>query len=516
VGRPGAEVVGELTPSIRRPIAHARERNEEHDPYTANYLDEGKTLALAFVLAAALAAAAAGLAHADPTTFTVNSTNDPGADGVCDAAECTLREAIIEANANPGADTIGFDIPGAGVQTITPATALPAITEAVTINGYSQPGASANTLAAGSDAALKIELSGASAGTANGISLTGPDSVVKGLIINRWTTGVLVDSVGASGNRVEGNHIGTGASGNENLGNASDGVLIFLAPNNVVGGTAPAARNTISGNGDNGIEVSENGATGNRILRNSISGNGRLGIDLAGGIANASRVSANDAGDPDAGPNNLQNFPVITSATTFGGQTTIQGTLNSTPGDSSNLQFFSSLTADPSGFGEGETYAGQTNVLTNSPNGNAVFSFATATPVAGGRFVTATATNANTGDTSEFSEAAVVESSTPPPPSGCTIIGTEGDDTLLGTPGDDVICTLGGRDEADGGGGNDIVRGGTGIDDLSGGLGSDGLYGESGSDTLDALDGVRRNDLADGGSGVDTCSADKKDRRVGC
>ncbi len=82
------------------------------------------------VLAALLVTAAARAA-----TYTVTSTADSGAG--------SLRQAITDANGNPGADTINFNIVGSGVHTIAPATALPNLTDAVTINGYSQPGASA-------------------------------------------------------------------------------------------------------------------------------------------------------------------------------------------------------------------------------------------------------------------------------------------------------------------------------------------------------------------------------------
>ena len=93
-------------------------------------------------------------------------------------------------------DTINFNIPASDpkcapnsgdppVCTISPTSALPDITEAVSIDCYSQPGASSNTLDTGNNATLKIELSGTSAGAgANGIRITGPDSVVKGLVIN--------------------------------------------------------------------------------------------------------------------------------------------------------------------------------------------------------------------------------------------------------------------------------------------------------------------------------------------
>lgn len=82
------------------------------------------------------------------STFTVNLTGDQpdfsGSDGRCDAdasafngVQCTLRAAIQQANAAPGADTINFNVPGIGVKTISPASALPDVTEQVTIDGYS-------------------------------------------------------------------------------------------------------------------------------------------------------------------------------------------------------------------------------------------------------------------------------------------------------------------------------------------------------------------------------------------
>ncbi len=82
----------------------------------------------------------------EPQTFVVTSPADPG-DGVCNTT-CTLREAISAANAKPGADVINFNIPGiGGTLTVAPTSALPSITDPVTIDGYTQPGASANTLA---------------------------------------------------------------------------------------------------------------------------------------------------------------------------------------------------------------------------------------------------------------------------------------------------------------------------------------------------------------------------------
>ena len=74
-------------------------------------------------------------------TFTVTTTNDAGAG--------SLRAAIIDANAAAGTDTIDFNIAGAGVHTINLTSALPTITGAVTIDGYTQTGSSVNTCGRG-------------------------------------------------------------------------------------------------------------------------------------------------------------------------------------------------------------------------------------------------------------------------------------------------------------------------------------------------------------------------------
>jgi len=163
------------------------------------------TLGVLLALMAASLMMAAEPAHAE-TTFTVKNTNDIGAG--------SLRQAILNANATSGADTIEFDIPGSGVQTIAPAAALPRITEAVTINGYSQPGAQPNTKAVGSDAVLKIMLTGDKVVGANGLEIGASGSTVKGLVINWWRSdGITILGSGATGNRIAGNFIGTDAQG---------------------------------------------------------------------------------------------------------------------------------------------------------------------------------------------------------------------------------------------------------------------------------------------------------------
>src|SRR5581483_9606093 len=86
------------------------------------------------------------------------SDANPG-DGACAdiLGHCTLRAAIQEANAKTGLKAIHFDIPGTGVHEISIASALPAVTQPLEIDGYSQPGSSQNTLAAGDNAVLDIQ-----------------------------------------------------------------------------------------------------------------------------------------------------------------------------------------------------------------------------------------------------------------------------------------------------------------------------------------------------------------------
>jgi hypothetical protein len=145
------------------------------------------------------------------------------------------------------------------------------------------------------------------------------------------------------------------------------------------------------GNGFNGVDVSGD-VSGNRILRNSISFNGQLGIDLG-----VDGRTTNDLGDTDSGANGLQNFPVITSAKTVSGRTSVKGKLYSNREVGYLIQFFS----NPSG-NEGKKFLGQKSVTTDS-SGNATFAFSPAKVVSVGQRITATVTSKSTGETSEFS-----------------------------------------------------------------------------------------------------------------
>jgi hypothetical protein len=220
--------------------------------------------------------------------------------------------------------------------------------------------------------------------------------------------GIYISGAGATDNRVEGNYIGTTADGTGALGNTEDGVHITGGPDlTAVGGTASGAGNRIAHNGGDGVHISHSSSVGNHVLSNRIFDNGGLGIDLAGGTEDASGVTANDTDDPDTGPNNLQNFPVITSATKSSATstTTISGRLNSNPTQDFVIQCFLTSGAPAPAHGEGSRLL-DTVIASTNANGNTRFTCVSSLPLLGqvsGQTVSATATNIVTGDSSEFS-----------------------------------------------------------------------------------------------------------------
>jgi hypothetical protein len=456
------------------------------------------------------------------TTLVVTNNNDAGPG--------SLRQAILNANANPGVDTIAFNI-GFGLQTIIPTSSLPDISDPVVIDGTTQPGfagtplielsaistpslpnrgvlfiTAGNTTVRGliinhfRDPGISIVTAGGnlvegnyigtdatgnlttdsngngitidnspnniiggttvlsrnlisgirsnaisifgSNGTGNiiqgnyigtnaagtsglgnfaGIFLGTSNNTVGGIVpgarnvisANEYA-GIVMQISGTSGNLIQGNYIGTDANGTEAIGNTNYGIAIFdSSNNNTIGGTIPGAANVVSGNGwgisvanstgnvmqGNLIGVAADGATplgnrvegvrlanahnttvggdtvesgnliafngltieigvgcglevlggdGNFIRGNSIFSNGRLGIDLDG-----DDLTPNDSTDGDVGGNKKQNFPLITSVVSDASQTTIVGTLNSTPDTNFTLNFYSNAACDPSGHGEG-------------------------------------------------------------------------------------------------------------------------------------------------------------------
>ena len=222
------------------------------------------------------------------------------------------------------------------------------------------------------------------------------------LVSGNNQNGILVSEVEAVGNIIQGNLIGTRAGGTIALPNSVDGVRIDLnnPTNTIIGGQAPSAGNTIAFNTGRGVNVVS--GTGHRISGNNIFSNGSLGIDLGN-----DGLTANDAGDPDTGPNNRQNFPTLAQAST-GTSTSVAGTLNSAANTTYTLEFFSNTACETSGFGEGAVFRGFTTATTNA-TGNASFSAVLANSVPVGQFVTATATDPN-GNTSEFGQCVTVAS----------------------------------------------------------------------------------------------------------
>lgn len=226
---------------------------------------------------------ARGLGGNCPAPLVVNSPTDaPDGDlndGKCDTGDiddgltglCTLRAAIQNANKVTGADEIRFSI-GSGPVVIQPATNLPAITERVVVDATTQPGYANRPL---------IELRGG-AGAANGLSVVGGDTTIRGFAINSFPNfGIVLDSKG--GNRVEGNYIGTNIGGALDKGNGGDGILVKSA-GNTIGGIGFLG-NVISGNHGYGVHVYGAAATGNVIQGN------RIGTNAAGTLALPNDVS---------------------------------------------------------------------------------------------------------------------------------------------------------------------------------------------------------------------------------
>jgi len=231
-------------------------------------------------------------------------------------------------------------------------------------------------------------------GTIIGGALAGEGNLISGNSI-----GIQLGD-GASGTIIKGNRIGTDAGGTKPVPNRGDGIHVTTPSNlSIIGGTAPGEGNTIAYNCSNGIAVAA--STGWPMLGNSIYSNVGLGISLQD--VDGMPV-ANDLGDGDAGPNNLQNFPEITAAPITVGFVDLAGTLNSVASKTYRLEFFSGVGCHPAGNGEGRHFLGSLDVITDG-NGNASFGSGTASYAvpAGHTLFTATATDPD-GNTSEFSE----------------------------------------------------------------------------------------------------------------
>ncbi|HUS28691.1 MAG TPA: Ig-like domain-containing protein [Kofleriaceae bacterium] len=231
-----------------------------------------------------------------------------------------------------------------------------------------------------------------------GSSATGLRNVISG---NR-TVGVRLNAV-TDGTLVRGNYIGVGSNGTTPLPNGGAGIESAGATN--AGGTITiggvSQENIIANNLGGGIVVTAN--RGTSIQANVIQNNTGLAIDLG-----TAGVTPNDAGDTDTGPNDLQNFPLVTIAPNG---MSVSGTLTSTANRLFSFDVYSNSACDSSGNGEAEAFLGSINALSNG-SGVATFTLNVSTPLAAGRFVTAVARDAGTGqgagNTSELSACVAV------------------------------------------------------------------------------------------------------------
>lgn len=215
---------------------------------------------------------------AGAATFTVTTTSNAGAG--------SLRQAMLDANAAAGADSIVFNIAGAGPHVISPVTALPSITGPVTIDGFTQPGSSPNTLVVGNDAVIRIEI-------ADTVRVANASNVIlRGLAIWVASGGDIVRLDGGStgvtttGNVVEGCFIGFAADGVTVPGTSTRGVGILRTGGGQVGGFRiggglPAQRNLISGANGELINIAGLNLPGTVVQGNYLNTN-RAGTSAAG------------------------------------------------------------------------------------------------------------------------------------------------------------------------------------------------------------------------------------------
>ncbi len=371
-----------------------------------------------------------------------------------DSGPGSLRNAIAAANAGSGRHAIVFEL---AAFSIRPSSALPAITQNVVIDGFTQPGARPNFAAIGSDAVPLVELDGSLAGSSNGLAISAPAATVRGLTINNFAqNGVIALST----LRLEGNHIGTDRAGTtarpnaffgvdlgstgsiiggseaplRNLvsGNLAGGVRVLGADTTIVGnvigrtaqgaqalpnggsgvslygtgarvgGVQPGEGNWIAGNTSNGVLIGPSAGSGNQVIGNAIHGNGALGIDLGG-----DGPTANDVDDADVGPNAHQNAPVLALASLASGVLEVRGSLDRPPipaGPRSYvLDVFDNDACDAAGRGEGQRPLGAIVVAVDLDEG-----FVAQLPgVAGANVVTATVTESPGSGTSELSNCVV-------------------------------------------------------------------------------------------------------------
>ena len=322
--------------------------------------------------------------------------------GVNAAGTATLGSCSVGIDIEQGSGvTIGGGAPGAGNVVNAAGTGLHvSLVCACTLANAKIQGNLIGTDATGATA-LHTLAYGINLGSSLNATIGG-GSPGEGNVISTQGDGIHMEGQ-PSGALIEGNKIGTDITGTIPLGNGSCGIE---GPpgggTGTIGGTNVGEGNIIAFSGQNGVSLATFGVSTWTILGNSIHDNAHLGITLGG--CGTTTPTTNDAcGTLTNAANHRQMFPVITSVAPNGGNVTLSGTLNGVSNTTYRLEFFSNPSCDPSGFGQGQVFLGFTNVTTDaSCSGN--FAATLVNPTGFADF-TATATDTN-GNTSEFSACA--------------------------------------------------------------------------------------------------------------
>ena len=324
-----------------------------------------------------------------PPGFVVTSTADT--DGALCSVDCTLRQAINATNAQPGPDLISFAIPGTGPFVIDPQSPLPILSDPVAIDGYTQLGASPNTLEVGNNAVILIEVGRTSAPFVDGLKVCAPGVTLRGLALAGLLSPIATVDNSCGGPplnlTVTGNYIGLRADGSATSAD-NDGIMLGApGAGTRIGGTLPSERNILSGrstgsgiafladvvadvsivgnyigtdpsgllarpNAQAGVNVrggaqriAIGGSTAgqaNRIAFNTgagiivadnttrritFFGNDVFGNGILGADLGADGNSINDFNDADVGPNDTQNAPELVSVAATEGLV-VEGTLD--------------------------------------------------------------------------------------------------------------------------------------------------------------------------------------------
>ena len=361
--------------------------------------------------------------------FVVSNTNDSGPG--------SLRQAILDSNNAGGAtNTIDFDIPGPGVQTIDPLTSLPAISNPVLIDGFSQPGYAGTPL---------IELNGSKVpqiphSQTAGLTITGSGVTVRGLDIDRFYgdgqgAGVRVTGIGATGDWIYGNFLGTDPTGTQAEANAYGVVIDGGASGNLIGTNGDgindaAERNVISGNVGAGVTLTGQGTDGNVVAGNligtTVTGDVTLpngvddfegGVEILGG-ASGNRIGTDGLSVDAAGQGNVisGNFDPgvlidgssdnVVAGNFIGTDATGSVSLPNQPGGIRIVDGSSDNTI-------GGTTAGAGNLITDNVGPGVVVGVNTSDPSLGNQ-ITANRIFANTGQAIDLDDDGVTDNGTSP------------------------------------------------------------------------------------------------------